>query len=146
MPFDAATRSRLARILGMLGSDSENEVLAAARQATRIQRETGQTWDELLAVPGNPAPSLSPSYVPPIVRHPNPARREIFPDIICPMPAWGPNLVAYVAGLHWTESSARGRWLRTLYSDPTIRSLTWKPTYGAARVLVRLWREARQAA
>ena len=139
MPYDPATRSRLAAILGMLGSDSDNEALTAARQATRIQKQSGLTWDKLLAVPAN-GPPLAP--VVPVVRHPNPERRERCPDIICPMSAWC-MVVAYVSGLHYAGTDGIARWLRTLYDDPAVKSVTWQPTYGAAVVLARLWREGR---
>jgi hypothetical protein len=45
-------RDHLAKILGMLGSAHDGEVIAAARQAERIRREAGATWRELLS----PAP------------------------------------------------------------------------------------------
>jgi hypothetical protein len=54
---------RLARVLGLLSSDFDNEVLTAARKAEAIRRQMGATWDELLgssfapAVPGEPAAS-----------------------------------------------------------------------------------------
>jgi hypothetical protein len=46
-----ATLPRLARTLGMLGSDHDGEVLNAARQAERIRRALGCGWDALLQVP-----------------------------------------------------------------------------------------------
>jgi hypothetical protein len=50
----ALDRDRLAAILGMLGSDHDGEILAAARQAERPRRGAGLTWREILAL----APSL----------------------------------------------------------------------------------------
>jgi len=39
---------RLAKILAMLASEHDGQVLNAARQATRIIREAGKTWADLL--------------------------------------------------------------------------------------------------
>jgi hypothetical protein len=39
---------RLARVCGLLGSDHDGEALAAARQAEKIRKKIGVTWDELL--------------------------------------------------------------------------------------------------
>ena len=41
-------RQRLARVCGLLGSEHDGEVLAAARQAEKIRKKLGLTWDELL--------------------------------------------------------------------------------------------------
>jgi hypothetical protein len=41
-------RERLARLLGMLGSTHEGEVVNAARLAVRLIREAGLTWPEIL--------------------------------------------------------------------------------------------------
>jgi hypothetical protein len=49
-------RAKLAAILGLLGSDHDGEVLAAARMAERIRRAAGTTWPDLLAAP-DPSPS-----------------------------------------------------------------------------------------
>lgn len=43
------TLPKLARVLGMMGSSSDNEVLIAARTAEAIRRQMGMTWPELLA-------------------------------------------------------------------------------------------------
>jgi hypothetical protein len=48
-------RDRLARVLGMLGSSHEGEVVAAARQAERLRADAGLTWPEIL-VPRLPPP------------------------------------------------------------------------------------------
>lgn len=42
-------RDRLARILGLLGSTHDGEVIAAARAAERIRIEANTTWNEVLA-------------------------------------------------------------------------------------------------
>jgi hypothetical protein len=44
----ARDRQRIARILGMLGSDQDGEALAAARQAEIARVRLGVTWHELL--------------------------------------------------------------------------------------------------
>jgi hypothetical protein len=39
---------RLARVCGLLGSEHDGEALAAARQAEKIRKKVGLTWEELL--------------------------------------------------------------------------------------------------
>jgi hypothetical protein len=39
---------RLAQVCGLLGSDHDGEALAAARQAEKIRKKLGVTWEELL--------------------------------------------------------------------------------------------------
>ena len=39
---------RLARVCGLFGSDHDGEALAAARQAEKIRKKVGLTWEELL--------------------------------------------------------------------------------------------------
>ena len=41
-------RQRLARVCGLLGSDHDGEALVAARQAEKIRKKVGLTWEELL--------------------------------------------------------------------------------------------------
>jgi hypothetical protein len=41
-------RRRLARVLGMLGSGHDGEVLAAGRLVERLRQQAGATWDEIL--------------------------------------------------------------------------------------------------
>jgi hypothetical protein len=41
-------REKLAAVLGMLGSEHDGEVLAAARAAERLRAQAGATWAELL--------------------------------------------------------------------------------------------------
>jgi hypothetical protein len=48
-------RERLAKLLGLLGSDYDGEVVAAARQAERLRREAQATWFDILA-PALPPP------------------------------------------------------------------------------------------
>jgi hypothetical protein len=43
------TKLRLARLLGMLGSDHDGEALNAARMADRLVREAGVTWFDVTA-------------------------------------------------------------------------------------------------
>jgi hypothetical protein len=52
---------RLARVCGLLGSDHDGEALAAVRQAEKIRKKVGVTWEELLVPslrqrPGDPPP------------------------------------------------------------------------------------------
>jgi len=42
-------RQRLAKLLGMMGSVHDGEVVAAARQAERLRADAGLTWGEILA-------------------------------------------------------------------------------------------------
>src|SRR5947209_18925415 len=49
-------RDKLARVLGLLGSNHDGEVLAAARQAERLRAEAGLTWADIV-IPRLPAPS-----------------------------------------------------------------------------------------
>jgi hypothetical protein len=44
-------RERLVMCLGMLGSAHDGEVLAAAKAAERLRRQSGATWGELLQAP-----------------------------------------------------------------------------------------------
>jgi|SRR5215472_3301796 len=51
MPADL-DRGRLAKLLGMLGSTANGEVLNAARAAERLRRKAGLSWPDILT-PGN---------------------------------------------------------------------------------------------
>jgi len=55
-----AVRNRLVGILGRLGSDFHGERAAAALLATRLLRERGLSWDELL--PSQGAPPAGPTH------------------------------------------------------------------------------------
>src|SRR5436853_169114 len=52
-------RERLAKLLGMLGSCYDGEVVAAARQAERLRADAGLTWPEILVL-AMPAIACSP--------------------------------------------------------------------------------------
>ena len=41
---------KLARILGLLGSDFDGEAVAAARKVETARRRTGRTWHQLLGL------------------------------------------------------------------------------------------------
>ena len=41
-------RDRLARVLGMLGSAHDGEIIAAARQAERLRADAGLTWTDIV--------------------------------------------------------------------------------------------------
>jgi hypothetical protein len=49
MSASSLDRDRLAKLLGMLGSDHDGEILAAARQAERLRSEARLTWADILA-------------------------------------------------------------------------------------------------
>ena len=72
----ATDRQRLARILGMLGSEHAGERASAALQAEAFRKRHGMTWEEMLALPPNeivvesvwtppPAPEPMPEPVSP---------------------------------------------------------------------------------
>ena len=46
--FAAPDRDRLARLLGMLGSEFDGEVTSAARLADRLVRAAGLTWRDVI--------------------------------------------------------------------------------------------------
>jgi hypothetical protein len=54
--LDDATAGRLAKILGMLGSDHVGERAAAAAKAHALVHRAGLTWREVLT----PSPSIAP--------------------------------------------------------------------------------------
>ena len=60
-------RQRLARVCGLFGSEHDGEALAAARQAEKLRKKVGLTWEELL-VPsprprsGEPPPEDLPNW------------------------------------------------------------------------------------
>ncbi|HEY8872963.1 MAG TPA: hypothetical protein VIM52_08025 [Stellaceae bacterium] len=41
-------RDRLAKLLGMFSSDSDGEIVNAARMAERLRRQSGLTWHDIL--------------------------------------------------------------------------------------------------
>jgi hypothetical protein len=47
-PIDRTMRRKLVKVLGQLGSDNANVVVAAARQVERLHLEIGANWDELI--------------------------------------------------------------------------------------------------
>ena len=51
----ALDRQRLAKLLGMMGSAHDGEVVAAARQAERLRADAGLTWHDIV-LPALPAP------------------------------------------------------------------------------------------
>ena len=44
-------RDRLCKLLGLLESDHDGEVVNAARRAAALLREAGTTWSEIIALP-----------------------------------------------------------------------------------------------
>jgi hypothetical protein len=51
--MSALDRDRLAKLLGMLGSDHDGEVVNAARAADRLVRRSGLRWPDI-AMPAQP--------------------------------------------------------------------------------------------
>jgi hypothetical protein len=49
IPACQLDRGRLSKLLGMLGSDHDGEVVSAARMANQRARRAGLTWTEILA-------------------------------------------------------------------------------------------------
>jgi hypothetical protein len=47
-------RLMLVKLLGMLGSDHDGEVVNAARQIEKLRRQIGLTWDELIVAAAQP--------------------------------------------------------------------------------------------
>ncbi len=54
-------RTRLANLLGMLGSAHDGEVVNAGRLADKLLRETGATWHEVLGAANDPRQDEGPS-------------------------------------------------------------------------------------
>ena len=55
MTADTLDRDRLAKLLGMMGSAHDGEVVAAARQAERLRADAGLTWHDIV-LPALPSP------------------------------------------------------------------------------------------
>ena len=64
----AADRDRLAKILGLLSSDRAGEVVAAGAAATRLIRERGLQWSDVVA------PAVAPQSARPDSGQPWPSR------------------------------------------------------------------------
>jgi hypothetical protein len=62
MPIPPDLAEKLAKVLGMLGSDHDGEVAAAGRRAHKIVKNAGLTWGEVIAPP---APAPQQPYRPP---------------------------------------------------------------------------------
>lgn len=58
-------RARLAKLLGMLGSNFDGEVLNAARAANNLVRNSGATWESVIAPPTTPPVAHRPTWTPP---------------------------------------------------------------------------------
>ena len=54
-PLKPALASRLAKVLGKLGSDHDGEVVAAGRRADRIVKDAGLTWPEVISAASSSA-------------------------------------------------------------------------------------------
>lgn len=52
--MDAKTHETLVKALGMLGSEHDGEVLAAARMVEKVRRKLGVTWDQIIVDAAEP--------------------------------------------------------------------------------------------
>jgi hypothetical protein len=62
LPLTTEFRQKLARLLGMIGSDHDGEALNAARLADKLVRAAGITWFDIVAVPALPPPPPEPVF------------------------------------------------------------------------------------
>lgn len=63
MNLSSADRSMLAKVLGMLGSTHDGEVVNAARKAHQLLQERGTTWPDLLLNAPSPLPIPESDHV-----------------------------------------------------------------------------------
>ena len=63
MNLSSADRSMLAKVLGMLGSAHDGEVVNAARKAQQLLQERNATWPEVLGLDDMPAPAPEPYHL-----------------------------------------------------------------------------------
>jgi hypothetical protein len=54
MAVDQATAARLVKLLGMMGSDHDGEVINAAKAAHRLLQSRGLTWSDVVTVESAP--------------------------------------------------------------------------------------------
>jgi len=72
-----ADRAKLARILGMLGSEHAGERASAALQAEAFRKRHGMTWEEMLALPAvDVVVETEPVWTPPPYVRPRPSRQR----------------------------------------------------------------------
>jgi hypothetical protein len=99
MAADPADRRRLARILGMLGSEHAGERASAALQAEAFRKRHGMTWEEMLALPAVEV-VVEPVWTPPPERSPE---WTIPPEWLSPRPGpWKRRWYKTVKGFHTT--------------------------------------------
>jgi hypothetical protein len=94
-------RARLARILGMLGSEHAGERASAALQAEAFRKRHGMTWEEMLALPAvEVVAEPEPVWTPPPERPPD---WTIPPEWLSPRPGpWKRRWYKTVKGFHAT--------------------------------------------
>ena len=63
MNLSSADRSMLAKVLGMLGSAHDGEVVNAARKAHQLVQERGATWPAVLGLDAVPPPPPEPDHI-----------------------------------------------------------------------------------
>jgi hypothetical protein len=88
----AADRVKLARILGMLGSEHAGERASAALQAEAFRKRHGMTWEEMLALPAVEV-VMEPVWTPPPARPPTPP--PLCPPLVLQIVAIADRLVAF---------------------------------------------------
>ena len=68
-------RRRLARLLGMLGSEFDGERAAAGLQAEAFRKKHGLTWEQMLSLPAKAVEVVMPAPEPPTPPPPPPPPR-----------------------------------------------------------------------
>lgn len=63
MNLSSADRSILAKVLGMLGSSHDGEVVNAARKADELLKAKGTTWPEVLGLDDMEQPASEPYHL-----------------------------------------------------------------------------------
>lgn len=75
-PLTAAERAKLVGILGRLGSDFDGERAAAGLLASRLLRDRGLSWDDVIHAPGSRQAHRPPCPEPPPAAGPGTAWRD----------------------------------------------------------------------
>jgi hypothetical protein len=71
MALSGPDRTRLAKLLGMFGSDFEGEILNAARAAHQLVKRAGETWESVIVTDV----TVTPSHEPPPRNRPHEPQR-----------------------------------------------------------------------
>jgi hypothetical protein len=129
----ADERARLARILGMLGSEYPGERASAGLQAEAFRKRHGLTWEAMLSLPAAevaPEPVWTPPPAPthdPYAHAPSWAR----PDTRPPDPPSTPEIEPHWTGWHTLAMClAPGIFFSWMFVSEAIRLLRWIRLYG----------------